>query len=177
MSRRKTTEEQIEATKKQLEQHEKRMAELLSKQKDEERKKRTKRLIERGAIVESLIDGAADLTNEQFKTLMTAALNSDPAIEMLLTLQEQAAKAAPKVETDTAQESKPTAPQATEAAVQPNPSPAAKPTETAQNGGTGTERSGNNHALHKGESHAHRHTGAAHNGNTATPQNGAGQAV
>jgi len=172
MSRRKTTEEQIAATKKQIEQYEMRMQELLSKQKEQERKDRTRRLIERGAIAESLIDGATTLTNEQFKQLVAAALNSDPAIEMLLTLQEQTAQATPKDETDKAQTPATAPPVSAEAAAHPNPSPGAKPAEMAQNCGTGTAQSGNSHTAHKGEAHAHRPAVAAQNGGMGAAQSG-----
>ena len=47
---------------------------LVQQQKAKERKARTKRLIERGAIAESLIPNASELTNEQFKQIISDAL-------------------------------------------------------------------------------------------------------
>jgi hypothetical protein len=41
-------------------------------------------LIERGAIAESLIQGAPQLTNEQVKLLLLAALSTPAASEMLI---------------------------------------------------------------------------------------------
>ena len=49
---------------------------LIQEYKEQERKDRTRRLIERGAIAESLIDGAEMLTNEQFKSILESALNA-----------------------------------------------------------------------------------------------------
>lgn len=88
MATKKSLNERIEETKERITQYENQMKLLMQKQKDEERKARTKRLIERGAILESLIDGAAALTNEQVKTILTAALNSDAALETLISMQE-----------------------------------------------------------------------------------------
>jgi hypothetical protein len=63
----------------QIAQLENRRRELLQKSKAQERKARTKRLIERGALLESLIDGADELTNEQFKRLIEKMMNNDNA--------------------------------------------------------------------------------------------------
>jgi hypothetical protein len=49
---------------------------LIQQYKEQERKDRTRRLIERGAIAESLIDGAETLTNEEFKSVLESALNA-----------------------------------------------------------------------------------------------------
>ncbi|MDR1658594.1 MAG: DUF3847 domain-containing protein [Deltaproteobacteria bacterium] len=50
-----------------LENHRK---ELMQKNKERERKARTKRFIEHGAIVESVIGGVDELTGDQFKAFM-----------------------------------------------------------------------------------------------------------
>jgi len=42
---------------------------------EKERKERTHRLVERGAIIESLIDGSPDLSNREFMDLMTGIMN------------------------------------------------------------------------------------------------------
>ena len=57
----------IEETMRQLENQRK---QLLQQYKEQERKARTRRLIERGAILESLIDGAEGMTNEELKALL-----------------------------------------------------------------------------------------------------------
>lgn len=85
----KTYNERIAETKDKITQYENQMKQLIQKQKDAERKARTKRLIERGAILESLIDGAETFTNEQIKAVLTAALNSEVALEILVSLQVQ----------------------------------------------------------------------------------------
>jgi dynactin complex subunit len=66
--------EKIAGLEEQIAQLENRRRELLQKNREKERKARTKRLIERGAILESLIDGADDMTNEQIQTLLEKAL-------------------------------------------------------------------------------------------------------
>jgi len=55
---------------------ENRKKKLVQKQKTDERKARTKRLIERGAILESLIDGAAELTNDQITHILKCTVGS-----------------------------------------------------------------------------------------------------
>lgn len=42
-----------------------------------ERKARTRRLIERGAIAESMIDGAAKMTNDEFARIMRSMVMKD----------------------------------------------------------------------------------------------------
>jgi hypothetical protein len=64
----------IEEEIRQLENQRKR---LIQEQKAQERKDRTRRLIERGAILESLIDGAATLTNDQIKAILEKALSTE----------------------------------------------------------------------------------------------------
>jgi hypothetical protein len=72
----KTTSEKLISLEEQIKQLENEYKQLLQKKKEEERKARTKRLIERGAIVESLIDGSADMTNEQFKEYVSAVISA-----------------------------------------------------------------------------------------------------
>ena len=74
--------EQINKTKFDIKQSENHLKMLLQKKNNLERNARTRRLIERGAILESLIDGAVNLTNEQIKTLMRTALCTASAREM-----------------------------------------------------------------------------------------------
>jgi len=71
-----TIAEQIANAKEDIKQGENKLKLLNQRQKEQERKDRTKRLIERGAILESLIDGAADLDNEQIKAILQTALSS-----------------------------------------------------------------------------------------------------
>jgi hypothetical protein len=75
--------ERIAATREKISQYENQMKQLLQKQKAQERKERTLRLIERGAILESLIDGADSLTNEQIKTLLEKTVQTDIARKIL----------------------------------------------------------------------------------------------
>ena len=86
MSTRKTFNEQITAAQEEMKQRENRLKQLLQKQKEQERRDRTKRLIERGAILESLIDNPAALTNEQVKTLLQTVLTAPAARQTLTAL-------------------------------------------------------------------------------------------
>ena len=74
----------IEETMRQLENQRK---QLLQQYKKQERKARTRRLIERGAILESLIDGAEGMTNEELKALLQIALPRTTTGEMRETAQ------------------------------------------------------------------------------------------
>jgi len=85
MPKAKTREEldkQIADTKNEIRQDENLVNELLQKNHKQERNDRTHRLIERGAIAESLIIGANTLTNEQFKTLLSVGLHTGAAREV-----------------------------------------------------------------------------------------------
>jgi hypothetical protein len=75
MAQRKTLAEQVAIAKEDIKQHENKLKLLEQRQKEQERKDRTRRLIERGAILESLIDGAADLDNERIKAILQAAIS------------------------------------------------------------------------------------------------------
>lgn len=57
------------------EKHRKQMAD--NRDKVKERKARTRRLIERGAIAESLIDGAKTMTNDEFARAMRSMVTRD----------------------------------------------------------------------------------------------------
>ncbi len=56
---------------------------LLNQKKNEERKARTHRLIERGAILESFLEQPEQYENEQIKELLEVALRSAQAQEHL----------------------------------------------------------------------------------------------
>ena len=94
MSIRKTTADKIEEAKAKISQYENHMKQLVQKQKQEERKARTKRLIERGAIAESLISDADTLTNEQIKTFLARTVQTEYARKILAGLKAQGGEAA-----------------------------------------------------------------------------------
>ena len=79
----KTTVEKIESVQEQIRQLENQKRRLMQEQKERERKTRTKRLIERGAILESLIDRADMLTNEQIKVFLEKIIQTDYAREII----------------------------------------------------------------------------------------------
>jgi Skp family chaperone for outer membrane proteins len=87
MPKKKLTKEElnasIEKAKTEIRQGENLVKQLTRQCSQMERKVRTRRLIERGAIAESLIDGADTLTNEQFQTLLSAGLHTGAARELL----------------------------------------------------------------------------------------------
>ena len=71
----KTINEKITETQAKITQYENQKKRLIQEHKEQERKDRTRRLIERGAIAESLIAGSETLTNDQFKSILESALN------------------------------------------------------------------------------------------------------
>ena len=79
----KTKQERIESITRQMKQLENQKKQLLQQQKEQERKARTRRLIERGAILESLINEATALTNEQVKAFLETALTGEYAQKAL----------------------------------------------------------------------------------------------
>ena len=85
-------DEQITNARTEIRQNENKVNELLKKKNIIERKMRTRRLIERGAILESFIDEAENLTNEQIKTLLQTALNSFSVYEMTVAFLKENAK-------------------------------------------------------------------------------------
>ena len=66
----KNIDEQIQKVQEQIEQLQHKKKKLMSEKSEAERNMRTKRLIERGAIMESIIGNATDFTNEQIQHLL-----------------------------------------------------------------------------------------------------------
>ena len=79
----KTYASQIEAMQEDIKQKENRLKELIQKKKEQDRKDRTHRLIERGAILESLIDEPETLTNEQIKAFLEKTIQTAFANKIL----------------------------------------------------------------------------------------------
>ena len=73
----KNYDEQIAKAEEQIRQLNNKKKRLISEQKQAERKKRTKRLIERGAILESIIGNAEDFSNEQLQALLIEIFSSE----------------------------------------------------------------------------------------------------
>ena len=84
------TVEQLNAEKekvqKELRQLENRQKALLNKQRDAERRARTRRLIERGAIVEGVFSLAPDLSGEEVKGFLIALSHLPGAAELVAKL-------------------------------------------------------------------------------------------
>ena len=77
MSNRKTTVEKIEEAKAKITQYENHMKQLVQKQKQEERKTRTKRLCSRAGLLESMLPDTITLTDEQFKSFLEKTTAND----------------------------------------------------------------------------------------------------
>jgi len=88
--------------KEKINQQQNQMKQLVQQQKEADRKVRTRRLIERGAILESLLDGAETLTNDEIKAILTAALKSGAAFDAIIPIRKRWSDA-PVAEPDTAQ--------------------------------------------------------------------------
>ena len=84
--REKTREEltaEIEDSKKKIQQYENREKILRQKLSREERRERNHRLIVRGAVFESIVPEAKNMTDEEAAALLRFALTSEPAREFL----------------------------------------------------------------------------------------------
>ena len=84
--------EQIETAEKEIKQKENRLIELRQQHKAQASKEQTHWLIERGAILESLVEGALALTNEQIKTFLEKTVQTDFARKILTQLTPQNAE-------------------------------------------------------------------------------------
>ena len=73
----KNIDEQIAKTQEQINQLTNKKKRLISEQKQTERKKRTKRLIERGVIFESVIGNAEDFSIEQLQAILIEIFSSE----------------------------------------------------------------------------------------------------
>ena len=92
----KNYDEQIAKAEEQIKQLNNKKKRLISEQKQAERKKRTKRLIERGAILESIIGNAEDFSNEQLQTLLIEIFSSESVRAKVKNLREHTAGDYPK---------------------------------------------------------------------------------
>ena len=75
--------EKIAKAEEEIKQLQNKRRKLLNQQKSEERKARTRRLIERGAILENFLEQPEQYDNEQVKGLLAVALRSVQAQEYL----------------------------------------------------------------------------------------------
>lgn len=74
---------EIEENEKKIRQYENREKILRQKLSREERRERNHRLIVRGAVFESIVPQAKDMTDEEAAALLRLALTSEPAREFL----------------------------------------------------------------------------------------------
>jgi len=85
-----STRRKMEEAERELEQAENKIKRLSNSLSEEERKKRTRRLIERGAIVEAFIPEADTLTNEQLKAFLKSTLTGSYAVAVLAKIRSNA---------------------------------------------------------------------------------------
>jgi len=83
MSNRRTLAEQIESARLEMVQKENRLKELISRQKEQDRRERTHRLCRRGGLVESLLPELAVLDDNQFDIFVNKPLLSGYAAKVL----------------------------------------------------------------------------------------------
>ena len=82
-------EEKIAKAEEEIRQLQNRKRKLLNQKKDAERKSRTHRLIERGAILESLLEKPERYSSEQIKGLLEIVLQTPQAQEHLRKIGEE----------------------------------------------------------------------------------------
>jgi len=90
----KTKIERIASVEDKIKQLEAQKKQLIQKQKQDERKARTSRLIQRGAILESFIPNPETLTNEQVKALLQQVFQRKSAQPKSTTAQQDPASPA-----------------------------------------------------------------------------------
>jgi hypothetical protein len=71
-------DEQVQSVRDKIQELQNREKQLLNQQREADRKARTKRLIERGAIMESVLPNSIALTNDQFKALLEEMVANKP---------------------------------------------------------------------------------------------------
>ena len=117
----KTRVEKIANYEEQIKQLEAQRKQLIQKEKEQERKDRTKRLCKRMGLFESLLPDTIPLSEEQFKTFLEKTVTTPHSRRILDEMTAKNAANAAAGSAGTAQ--------------RPNTPPAAKPAETAQQGG------------------------------------------
>ena len=75
----KNIEEKILMAEEEIKQLQNKRKKLISQQKQEERKKRDKRLYEKGAVFESIFNESKDFTKDEFYQLITSLIRKEEA--------------------------------------------------------------------------------------------------
>lgn len=86
---RKTIQEKIDFKENKIRQMSNELKKLKEKEKEIQRNKRTKRLIEKGAIFESLVKESKNFSSEEYKTLIEVAISTDEFKTKLLEIMEE----------------------------------------------------------------------------------------
>jgi len=86
MAANRTTAEKIELQREKMTQMDNEMKRLLRQEKEEKRKARTKRICNRGGLIESLLPDTIELSDERFRTLVEKTIASDFGRRTLATI-------------------------------------------------------------------------------------------
>ena len=98
----KTTAEKIASKREQIQQLKNEEKQLLQKQKQQDRKDRTKRLCSRYGLLESMLPELITITDEQYKTFLEKAVCNDYGRDKLTQIIAQGANSNPPNPTQTA---------------------------------------------------------------------------
>jgi hypothetical protein len=175
MANRRTLDEQIELAQKELETKEKRVKELLGRQRSKKDKERTNRLCRRGGQVEKLLPKLKLITDKQFDTFVEKTLLSGYAERILNEIMPTPpdepgdnTSASGKTATPNPESS---VPNPAVAAAQGNTPPTQKPAGAPYNGGN--NNSGNSQPNNTRPANQPHNNGANGNGNGGNGGNGA----
>ena len=86
---RKTTEEKLAGVRNEMAELKNEEKSLVQKHKEEEKTARINRLIKRGAILESLIEGAAEFTNDQIAEILNQTVGSSYGAKVIAKMKSQ----------------------------------------------------------------------------------------
>ena len=89
MAKAKVLADQVRNLEEEIQQKQNLLRELRNRYRVQEDKERTHRLIERGAILESLVENSEMLTNEQIKTFLIKTIQTEFARKILTQFKEQ----------------------------------------------------------------------------------------
>ena len=89
MAKAKVLAGQVKNLEEEIQQKQNLLKELKNRYRVQEDKERTHRLIERGAILESLVENSEMLTNEQVKSFLVKTIQTDFARKILTQFKEQ----------------------------------------------------------------------------------------
>jgi hypothetical protein len=170
-AKRRTLDEQLDLALKEREQKDQRIKDLMARKRTKEDKARTNRLCKRGGLVEKLHPRLAALTDEEFSLFVDAVIKSDyfkGALDKIMPPEHEETESGKPTEQggDTSAE------KTVEAAAQPSPPIADKPSQTPQNGGAGGNAQNGNRPPQNNNNNVHRPANNQHGNNIGGNGNG-----